>query len=221
MDTLSIAYEWLRPNVATIGSAMALVLTWVGIAIAWRRGRVQWFRKEFITQVNFSLNLFRETLAMRTLLEVATEDVWPNSHGVKLLHTAARRTSVGDPFIRLADRADRDYLHRAVKNALSELCPDTFIATALGAKVQTGTFLFAVTCERYPEMRTIKLRVLLVEEGTLRDWCGPGGKGESLRLNDYYCTRLRTLQAMFEMDRKARAGGPEELGRVELGVPLV
>ena len=118
--------------------------------------------------MNFSLNLFGDTLAMRTLLEVETNEVWPNAHGVKLLHSAAVRTTVADPFIKLPVQADRDFLHRAVKNALSELCPAAFVATALGHPVKTGKFLFAVTCERYPEMRTVKLRVLLVEEGTLR-----------------------------------------------------
>ena len=35
-----------------------------------------------------------------------------------------------------------------------------------------------------------------------------------------YRTRMRTLQAMYEMDQKRQAGGPEELGRVELGFPV-
>jgi hypothetical protein len=173
-----------------------------------------------VNAYNFSLNLFGDTLSMRTLLEVETTDVWPNTHGVRLLHAAAARTTLDAPFIHLSATADRDYLNRAVKNALSELCPATFIAVALGEKVRTGVFLFAITCERYPEMRTIKLRVLLVEQNALREWCAPGGKGDQLSMSAYYRTRLRTLQAMYEMDRKARAGGAEELGRVELGIPV-
>jgi hypothetical protein len=220
METLNSIYETLRPHAATITSTAALVATWVGLFFAWRRRKKEWLRKEFLTQVNFSLNLFGETLAMRTLLEVAITDVWPNAHGVRLLHTAAARTTVADPFIRLAVVADRDYLHRAVKNALSELCPATFVAAALGEKVRTGTFLFAVTCERYLEMRTVKLRVLLVEENSLREWCAPGGKAEKLKMSEYYRTRLRTLQAMYAMDQKAQAAAPEELGRVELGIPV-
>jgi len=216
METLNAVYEFVKPHFATI----ALLLTWVGLGLAWWQRRKQWQRKEFLTQVNFSLNLFGETLAMRTLLEVETTAVWPNAHGVRLLHAAAARTSDGDPFIRLAVAADRDYLHRAIKNALSQLCPTAFIAAALGEKVKTGTFLFAVTCERYAEMRTIKLRVILIEQSALRDWCEPGGKAEKLPMSVYYRTRLRTLQAMYEMDRKAQAGGPEELGQVELGIPV-
>ena len=216
METLTSVYEFLKPYFAVL----ALALTWVGVGFAWWRQRGRWKRKEFLGQVNFSLNLFGESLAMRTLLECDTTDVWPNAHGVKLLHAAAARTSNDDPFIRLAAQADRDYLHRAIKNALSELCPAAFIATALGAKVQTGKFLFAVTCERYPEMRTIKLRVILIEQNTLREWCEPGGKGDQLPIAPFYRTRLRTLHAMYAMDKRAQTGGPEELGRVELGVPV-
>lgn len=216
METLSEVYEFLKPYFAVI----ALGATWVGFAWAWWIRRGQWQRKEFLSQVNFSLNLFGDTLAMRTLLEVQTTDVWPNAHGVRLLHAAAARTTDADPFIRLAAAADRDYLHRAIKNALSELCPTAFIAAALGEKVRTGVFLFAATCERYAETRTIKLRVLLVEQNTLREWCAPGGKGGQLPMPANYRTRMRTLQAMYEMDQKRLAGGPEELGRVELGFPL-
>ncbi len=220
METLKSIYESLRPHAATITSTVALVITWVGLFFAWRRRKKEWARKEFLSQVNFSLNLFGAALAMRTLLEVAITDVWSNAHGVRLLHTAAARTTVADPFIRLSNVADRDYLQRAVKNSLSELCPTTFLAAALGEKVRTGIFLFAVTCERYPEILTVKLRVLLIEENTLREWCMPGGKAEQLQLSDNERRRLRTLQAMYTMDQKSQAGEPELLGRVELGVPV-
>jgi len=122
METLTSVYEFLKPYFAVI----ALSLTWAGVGGSpwWRQRGLVEAERVFLGQVNFSLNLFGDTLAMRTLLEVDTSEVWPNSHGVKLLHAAAGRTSVDDPFIRLAIKEDRDYLHRAVKNALSELLPD-------------------------------------------------------------------------------------------------
>jgi hypothetical protein len=217
METIVALHEAARPYYALV----ALVFTWVGLAVAWRRRRREWARKEFLGRVNFSLNTFPGTLAMRTLLEVDTSAVWPNAHGLKLLRKAAEGTTNADPFIRLADPDDRDFVHRSVKNAVSQLCPAAFVAAALGAPVRTGTFRFAVSCERYEEgMRTIKLRVILIEQGTLREWCGPGGKAEALDLPAFYRTRLKTLQIMYEMDQKAAAGGPDELGRVELGVPV-
>ena len=200
-------------------SVIALAATWAGFGFVWWRRRAEWHRKEFLGQVNFSLTMFGKTLEMRTLLERETAAVWPNAHGLGLLRAAARKTTEKQPFIRLKSNVDRDYLHRSVKNALSQVCPAAFVAAALGAPVRRGVFLFALTCERYPEMRTVKVRVLLIEQETLREWCSPGGKGEQLDLSQYYKTRLRTLQAMYEMDRVAAAGGDHELGRVELGVP--
>ena len=214
MDALTPIHEALKP----FYSYIALAVTWVGLGLAWWRRRRAWHNKEFLGQVNFSLNLFGDSLQMRTLLETDTLQVWPNAHGVGLLRKAAERTTHDDPFIRLAEPSDRDYLHRAVKNTLSELCPAAFISAALGGKVLRGTFLFALTCERYPEIRTIKLRVLVIEQATLREWCAPGGKGEKLEMPSFYRTRLRTLQAMYKMDQIAHQGGPHELGRAELAV---
>jgi hypothetical protein len=214
MDALAPVHDALKP----FYSYILLAVTWIGLGYAWWKRRRAWRNKEFLGQVNFSVNLFEDTLKMRTLLETDTTQVFPNAYGVGLLRRAAERTTLGDPFIRLADPADRDYLHRAVKNALSELCPAAFVAAALGGKVLRGTFLFAITCERYPEIRTIKLRVLVVEQNALREWCAPGGKGEQLPMTGYYRTRMQTLVAMYKMDQKAQAGDPQELGRAEMAV---
>jgi hypothetical protein len=215
METLSAVYEFMKPYFAVI----ALAVTWVGFGWAWWRLRGQFRRKEFLGHVNFSLNLFGDTLGMRTLLEVETATVWPNRYGLRLIRAAAAVTTNDNPFIRLKDKDDREYLHRAVKNTLSQLCPEAFIAAALGAPARTGTFLFVVTCERYEEgMRTIKLRVLLIEQNTLREWCKPGGRADQLELPPFYRPRVRTLKAMHEMDAKEQAGGERVLGRVELGI---
>lgn len=214
MDILNAVLDFLKQN----GAVLALALTWAGFGLAWWRRRSQFRRKEFLTQVNFSLNLFGETLMMRTLVERMAADVWPNAHGLTLLDRAARRTTDPDPFVRLTNKEDREYVHRAIKNALSQLCPQAFVAAALGHPVRRGVFLFALTCERYEEgMRTIKLRVILVEQTTLREWCAPGGKGDQLPMPAFYRTRLKTLQAMYKMD--AQPDGAAELGRVELAVP--
>lgn len=214
METLREIHTNLQPHYSTI----ALVLTWIGLVFAWWRRRSQWHNKEFLGQVNFTLNFFDDSLLMRTVKETETKAVWPNAYGVGLLHAASRRTTSANPFIRLLSKPDRDYIYRAIKNAISPLSAEAFVAGALKAPVHRGTFLFALTCERYPEIRTVKLRVLLIEEATLREWCAPGGKAEALPMTPFIRTRLQTLQAMYEMDRKARAGGEDELGRVELGV---
>jgi len=217
MQALIDLYTVAQPYFAHV----ALAATWIGLAITWWRRRRQWGKKEFLGHVNFSLNLFGETLKMRTLVERPTAEVWPNAHGLALLDKAARRTTEGAPFVQLANPGDRDYVHRAVKNVLSALCPTAFIGEAVGGRMKSGVFLFALTCERYEEgMRTVKLRVILVEQAMLRGWCAPEGKAHSLQLPHFYATRLKTILAMYEMDRAALAGAPAQLGRVELGVPV-
>lgn len=216
METLTQLFDAAKPYIAPV----ALAFTWAGVGFAWWRRRTQFRRKEFLSQVNFSLNLFTDTLQMRTLSERFANDVWPNAHGVGLLNRAAKYATDENPFLVLTNPDDQGYVYRAIKNALSQLCPEAFVAAAVGAPVRTGTFLFALTCERYEEgMRTIKLRVILVEREVLREWCAPGGKADQLAIAAFYRTRLKTLQAMYEMDRLYREGkGPEVLGRVELGV---
>ena len=81
METLTAVYEFLKPYFALI----ALAVTWVGFGLAWLRRRSQFRRKEFLGHVNFSLNLFGDTLGMRTLLEVETATVWPNPYGLRLI----------------------------------------------------------------------------------------------------------------------------------------
>jgi hypothetical protein len=216
MEVLTQLFDTAKPYLAPV----ALAFTWAGVAFAWWRRRTQFRRKEFLSQVNFSLNLFTGVLQMRTLSERFANDVWPNAHGVALLNRAAKRATDENPFLVLTNADDQGYVYRAIKNALSQLCPEAFVAAAVGAPVRTGTFLFALTCERYEEgMRTIKLRVILVEREALREWCAPGGKAELMEMAPFYRTRLKTLQAMYEMDRKHREGtGPDVLGRVEMGV---
>jgi len=215
VHTLFEIHEALKPHYSMI----VLILSWIGFLYVWWRRRSAWRNKEFLGRVNFSLNFFGDTLYFRTLLEMETTAFLPNSHGVGILQAAAQRTTAEQPFIEIANSADRDYMYRAVVNALSVVCPQAFVAKALGAPVRCGTFRFALTCERYPEIRTIKLRVLLIEEGALREYVGPGGKAEQLPITGNSRTRLQTLQAMHEMDRKAASGAAIELGRVELAVP--
>lgn len=199
---------------------VALVLTWAGIGLVWVRRRWQWANKEFLSQVNFSINYVGPDgrLAMRTLLETTAADVWLNEHGVRLVAAAAGRTTAEQPFIDLTETADRDFVNRAVLNVLSEKFADSYLAAALGLPVAVGLFRFAITCERYGEMRTLKLRVLLVEEGTLLRAFGPDASAAKLTPNPIHAVRLRTLQAIHQRLLTEQAGGNKLLGRVELAV---
>jgi hypothetical protein len=218
MAALTQFLELMRPH----WSWLALVATWVAIGYVAVRRRMQWRRKTFLSQVNFSLNYaVGPHLVMRTLLETTAVRVWPNEHGVKAVLAAAARTTVDNPFVLLKFARDRDFVNRAVLNALSERFADVFLAAALGAPVRTGAFVFAVTCEKFDVMRTIKLRVILVEENTLVELFGPAGAADRLEIkNEIYRARLTTLRALYGIHVKDRASAQPVLGRVELGVVL-
>jgi hypothetical protein len=216
MQTIRDLLEVMRPH----WNSLALAVTWIGIVLVALRRRWHWRRKRFITQVNFSLNYrLGNQLAMRTLLETTATKVWPNEHGVRKVLGAAARATVENPFILLKNAKDREFVNRAVLNALSQRFAEVFVASALGVPVRTATFHFAVTCEKYEEIRTLKLRVLLVEEAALNELFGPDGWADRLEVrNPVYRARLVTLRSLYDLYVKDKGQDTPVLGRVELGV---
>jgi hypothetical protein len=217
LEFLNEVGDWLMKHVALIG----LVLTWAGIALLYWRRRSDWLQKQFADQVNFSLNYVLDgTLAMRTLLESTVKDVWLNEYGVRKVRAAAAQTTVEQPFVLLEEKADHEFINRAVQNVLSERFAGTFVAESLGVPVRVGTFIFGITYERYETMRTMKFRVILMEEQTLVKLFGPGGSGEELRVtNPVFLARLKTLKGLYELYAKDKAAGQASVDRVHLGVP--
>src|SRR5262249_2731469 len=155
-------------------------------------------------------------LVMRTLLETTASKVWLNEYGVSRVFKAAAKTTVDNPFLMMKDPADRDFVNRAVLNTLSERFAEAFVATALGEPVVKGPLYFGVTCEKYEDIRRVKLRVLLVEARALEELFGPEGTAETLEVNNpVYRARLATLRVMYELYAKGKTSGPPLLGRVE------
>jgi hypothetical protein len=215
VERLQAIVEAVRPHLASLG----LVVTWAGIALVALRRRVNWKRKRFIEVVNFSLNYIDDGgLALRTVLETSANKVWLNEYGVKLVTAAAGKTRHDQPFILLKDPADMAFMKRALVNVLSEKVAGAYLGGVLGAPVRKADFLFALTFERFPDMRTQKFRVLLVQEQGLQKDFGPNAA--ELKVEEaHHIDRLGVLR---EMARLAREGGSVEgvevLGRVELGV---
>jgi hypothetical protein len=216
MDYLVRLSEFLRPHWNTI----ALVLTWAGIGIAYVRRRSQWRSKQFLARVNFSLNYVAgDSLAMRTLLETTANEVWLNDYGVGHVIAAARRAAVDQPFLMLPDPGDRDFVNRAVLNVLSERFAETYLAASLGQAVDIRPHVFGLTCEKYGDIRTLKLRVLIIEEQTLADLFGPTNRVATLTTSiPILRSRLTTLRIMYDLYQKDRSGDRPVLGHMELGV---
>ncbi len=217
MSAVSDFLEAMRPY----WSAVALGVTWAGIGIVWWRRRREWSRKQFLSQVNFSLNYVQDNqLVLRTLLEMPASEVWLNEHGTSLVSKASRQASVEQPFISLKNPRDQDFLNRAVLNVLSERFAETYLAAAMGVPVRRESFIFGITCEKYGEIRTLKVRVLVLREQTLLDLFGPTRGIDHLPMtNQVLAARKRTLEVMYRHYCEDQGGPGSILGRVELGLP--
>jgi len=216
MDLLKDLWDFIKPHLSLIG----LVLTWVGIVLVYWRRRSEWLRKSFFNQVNFSLNYVEDgRLAIRTLLETTASQVWLNTYGINKVFKAAQRTRPDQPFILLADDEDMGFVKRAVLNVLSEKFANVFVARSMGLPVKSARFVFAITFENFPDMRTRKFRVLLVEaENLKRLFVETPGEGELQVSEVRHRDRLGVLRAMHEIYVGARPAEKAVLGEVELGL---
>jgi hypothetical protein len=216
MDYLLRFSEFIRPHWNTI----ALSVTWLGIGIAYIRRRAQWRSKQFLARVNFSLNYVAgDGLAMRTLLETTSSAVWLNEYGVSHVNGAARRATIERPFLILTDPKDQDFANRAVLNVLSERFAETYLAASLNRPVHTVPYVFGITCEKYGDIRTLKLRVLVVAEQTLIELFGPANRAAELKIpTQILSSRLTTLRIMYQQYQEDLRSGLSVLGNMELGV---
>jgi hypothetical protein len=216
MEIFQRFMEYIRPHWNTI----ALIVTWVGIGLAYWRRRGQWLKKQFLARVNFSLNyLSADTLAMRTLLETTSSLVWLNDYGVALVNAAAKRAPVDQPFLILPEPSDQDFANRAVLNILSERFAETFLAASLGRPVCMSPHIFGITCEKYGDIRTLKIRIIVIAEQTLLDLFGPANRSAALIVpNQILGSRITTLRIMYDLYQKDRGAEHPVLGHMELGV---
>jgi hypothetical protein len=201
-----------------------LLITWSAIGAVSIRRQHDWRHRRFTQQVNFSLTTpveraGSETLLLRTLLEESAANVWLNEFGVSRVLKAARVTTREDPFLRIVQRRDRDLVMNAVLNVLSERFSDAFVARAVGVPIKTGVFLFGLTWERYGEMKTQKLRVILVKRTDLeRLFDKASGERELGVIEDSHRPRIETLRRMFELWSSSNQEDRDMIREVELGI---
>jgi len=147
-----------------VGGIMALILLY--------QDRRDWKASKFGKRVNISLNIINEnTLHIRTLMEAQVVSVFLSSYARSLVKKAAKKTTVKDPFLNFPTEQDEWMVYNEILNAVSSLCAQDFLkATVRGAEFAEEPFLMAITWERDSEARVQKLRVLLVQESTLREF---------------------------------------------------
>ena len=203
---------------------VAVLISWLGVFVVWKRSRRNWARKKFIRQVNFSLNIVEaDCLLLRTLREAPAREVWLNDYGARQVIAAARRTTLDKPFLSFRSAEDMGFVHRAAVNAISEQFAGGFVMQACGAPVRRERFLIGVSYEQYADIRTRKLRVMLISESTLQAWFVPGAANRPHDLAVASPTHTDRIATLLEMGRLYTSKDEREratLCSVEIAVPL-
>lgn len=170
-------------------AALFAVAAWY---IGYRRAYAKWRRREFLDRLNVSLNLLIEgRLQIRTLLEKSCQEVFLNSAAVEEVMTASKRTTATDPILPLP-KADYWYFLNAVLNDVAEQFAEGTVKRDLGLPVTRGQYLMCLTFETAGEMRTRKIRAMLVRKEVLLNLPAETPQFDS----PHHITRWQTLQQM-------------------------
>jgi hypothetical protein len=187
---IEMGFDIIREHAFDVVSGVGLLVCgwFVG---RWRTTR-QWASQEFFARLHISLTLIRDgRLSIRTLGERSCIDVFGNSEAARAIADAARRTPPDDPLLDLPREGYWSFLNSVV-NELSSLCAQGFIADDLGATVRRGSYIVCLTCERGADVRTRKVRAILVRKEVL--FALPESMPSLDREQDV--VRWRTLQSL-------------------------
>lgn len=187
---LDALMQQLQEHAAKI--LVGLVSIWVGWLIGRRRARANWQKQEFLDRLNVSLNVIDGgVLKIRTLSEKRCEEVFLNSVAADKVQQLARKTTATDPLLPLS-KDDAWYFLNAVLNELSEQFALGHIRKDIGVAVQTELYLICLTCEQFGELRTRKIRAMVIRNSLLTNL-----PKEMPKLTaSHHTTRWATLQFM-------------------------
>jgi len=141
-----------------------------------------------------------------------------NEHGVAVVRNAATQTTTEMPFVQISDQEERDAIMIGLLNVLSERYSDVFVAKSLGVPVLTDTFLFGLTWERYGEMKTEKLRAIVIRKTELEFLIAH--KTPISTYHESHQPRLETLRVMGALWTSINPAERDAIREVELGVHL-
>lgn len=134
-----------------------------------RKAKRDWQKREFFGRVNFSLNTMVDgVLKIRTLSEKSCEEVFLNQVAAQRVSAAARETTPADPTLPLP-KDDYWYYLNAVLNELSEQFADGALRRDMGLPVKSVEYVIALTCESAGEMRTRKVRAMVIRKTLLTE----------------------------------------------------
>ena len=205
-DVFEKIFEHLRDR--GLQWVVALTLTSIGGVVAYWRARGRWRRREFLDRLNVSLNLLIDGgLLIRTLLEKNCEEIFLNSMAVREILRASGRTTKADPLLPLP-KEDYWYYLNSVLNEISEKYSAGQIQRDLGAPVRSGTYLIALTFECAGDLKTRKIRAMVIRKELLLTLPEPVPRLSS----PHHATRWTTLHQM----KAAYATTPWKFVEIEL-----
>lgn len=192
--------------------AVKLVTGLVLMALGWylghRRASADWKKQEFLDRLNVSLNTIKDgTLKIRTLSEKRCDEVFLNSAASEIVKKLAKKTTGADPMLPIPASEVWFYLN-SVLNDLSEQFAAAFLKQDMTGNVASATYLIALTCESEGEMKTRKIRAMVIQKSLLLNLPQEVPKFESPR----HITRWKTLQMMAAEYNK----NPDRFKEIEL-----
>lgn len=176
------------------------VLMGMGWVFGKRKARSDWRKREFFHRLNVSLNLLApgEPLQIRTLLEKTCDEVFLNVVATEAVAVAARHTRPDNPILPLPQSDYWQYLN-SVLNEIAEKFSVGEIRRDLGLPVTRGKYLICLTCECAGEMRTRKVRAMVIQKKHLENLPATQPKLE----HTSHITRWETLRVLAEQYKKS------------------
>ena len=171
--------------------------------------------KQFRGRLNISLNTLGEsTLRIRTLRECNMNDVWFNKAMQKRVRAVADRTTPEDAILPFDDEERWLYLN-AILNEVSEMFVQGTLRRDLGEAARAAKYVIALTNEKDGEMRTWKIRAMVVRPETLSQVEQRMTQGTPPDLESpHHITRCHTLAAIARRYREQ----PQEFLTMEIAV---
>lgn len=181
--------NWLKITWSAVWSVVILILgTWWGR----RRARSEWSSKQFLHRINFSLNQLRDgKLLIRTIAEMDCREVFQNDIAVDRVMAAALKTTEKNPILPLV-KDDRWYVLNSVLNELSERFAPGFLKQDMGVPVVSQIYLACLTYESAGDLRTRKVRVMLIRKEALTSLPEEPPQFE----RPHHLTRFKTLHQL-------------------------
>jgi hypothetical protein len=190
--------DWLQDN--WLKFLTGLFIMAVGWFFGQRRAQASWKKKEFLDRLNVSLNsIGGGILLIRTVLEKSCKDVFLNDVAVAAIRDASGKTSESDPTLPLPE-ADYWYFLNSVLNEVAEQFSEGQLRRDMGLPVNIQRYLICLTSECAGELKTRKVRAMLIQTSLLDALPEEQPTFES----PHHITRWDTLQKLAKL-RKSSA----------------